>query len=106
MAGNRIVCTTHNIEYLALRRAQMTGARTIDELKTVTGVCGTCETCDKELAFVTTMVCSCAGATFDGVLAAIADGADTVEKIGEATGAGTVCGKCKGLLANILEQGR
>jgi bacterioferritin-associated ferredoxin len=97
MAGNRIVCTTNNIEYLSLRKAQIGDARTIDELKAATGVCGECETCQNELAFVTTMVFSCVQATIAGVLTAIQNGANMVEKIGEATGAGKVCGKCKGL---------
>lgn len=41
-------------------------------------------------------------------------GADTVEKVGEVTGAGTgvdevtgeECGKCKGLIQNIIDLGR
>ena len=31
------------------------------------------------------------------------NGADTVEKVGEVTGAGTQCGRCKALVQNIIE---
>ena len=36
------------------------------------------------------------------------NGADTVDKVGEVTGAGTGedCGKCKVLIQNIIELGR
>lgn len=39
-------------------------------------------------------VCFCTGLTVADIRKAIEDGADTVEKIGIATGAGTHCGGC------------
>lgn len=48
------------------------------------------------------------------VIDALKAGADTVEKVGDVTGAGTgvneetgeECGKCKGLIQNIIDLGR
>ena len=32
MAGNREICTTNKVDYLSIRKAMSSGARTIDEL--------------------------------------------------------------------------
>ncbi|MDO7206044.1 (2Fe-2S)-binding protein [Paraclostridium bifermentans] len=37
---------------------------------------------------------------------AVKNGADTVEKVGEVTKAGTGCGRCKGIISNIIENKR
>jgi len=49
------------------------------------------------------VVCNCHKVTESTVLAAIKDGADTVEKIGEVTKAGTACGGCKRKLEGYLK---
>jgi NAD(P)H-nitrite reductase large subunit len=52
--------------------------------------------------------------SLEAVVNAVKNGADTVEKVGEVTGAGRgineetgeECGKCKGLIQNIIDIGR
>jgi NAD(P)H-nitrite reductase large subunit len=52
------------------------------------------------------MLCGCKTVTFQDVLTAISKGADTADKVAEITGAGTDCGKCKALVANVIALGR
>lgn len=40
-------------------------------------------------------VCLCAGVTSQQLIDAVAAGATTTKQIGERTGAGTVCGRCR-----------
>lgn len=47
-------------------------------------------------------VCNCRKVTESRLRVAIADGANTVESLCEATGAGTGCGSCKGELAEFV----
>lgn len=108
MAGNRTICTNNNIDYLSIRKAMIAGARTLAELKESPGVCGECEGCKAELDYILSSVCGCKNVSLKQVLDAIKDGADTVDKVGEVTGAGTGegCGKCKALVQNIIDLGR
>ena len=106
MASKGIICTTNNVEYIAFRKAQIGGARTLEELKSVTGACGDCEGCGENLDHIMSMLCGCKNVTFQDVLTAISNGADTADKVAEITGAGTDCGKCKALVANVIELGR
>ena len=48
------------------------------------------------------IICNCFKVSKSTIEAAIANGADTVEKIGEATKAGTGCGGCKKKIATML----
>ncbi|ORV41167.1 (2Fe-2S)-binding protein [Mycolicibacter engbaekii] len=52
-------------------------------------------------------VCLCTGATSQQVIDAARVGASTTRKVGECTGAGTVCGRCRnnirGLIAGTLQ---
>ena len=52
------------------------------------------------------IICLCQGIIEDTIIDAIKNGADTVEKVGEVTGAGTACGRCKGIISNIIENKR
>lgn len=108
MAGNRIICTKNNVEYLTIRKAMCKNARTKEELKELAGVCLTCEGCKAELASILTSVCSCKNVSLEAVVNAVKNGADTVEAVGEITGAGTGknCGRCKILIENIIKIGR
>ena len=106
MGANRVICTKNNVYYLDIRKAMSKGARTVEELKELTGICGECDGCKAELDGILTSVCGCAGASLKAVVDAVKAGANTVEKVGEATGAGTICGKCKGLIQNIIDLGR
>jgi bacterioferritin-associated ferredoxin len=47
-------------------------------------------------------ICDCLSVTKDDILAAIRDGAQTVEAVGEVTQAGTGCGTCQPLLEQLL----
>lgn len=114
MAQNKTICTKNNIDYISVRRAMIAGARTVDEVKTIAGVCGDCEGCKAELGWILASVCGCKKVSLEEVVRAVKNGADTVEKVGEVTGAGTgvseetgePCGKCKPLIQNITDLGR
>lgn len=108
MAGNRTICTTNNVDYSTIRKAMCAGARTIEDLVERTGVCTACEGCKDELYKILSSVCGCKEVSLKTVIDAVKNGADTVQKVGEVTGAGTGedCGRCKPLIANIIELGR
>ncbi|MPL58442.1 hypothetical protein SDC9_03975 [bioreactor metagenome] len=108
MAGNRVICTTKNVDYTAIRMAMCEGVRTVEELAEKTGVCTTCEGCKNELEQILSSVCGCKKVLLKTVVDAVKNGADTVDKVGQVTGAGTNedCGRCKRLIANIIELGR
>lgn len=114
MAKIKIICTKNNVDYLSIRKAMSSGARTVDELAELTGVCIECEGCKSELDSILTSVCGCEKVSLEAVVNAVKNGADTVEKVGEITGAGTgvyeetgeECGKCKILIENIIDLGR
>lgn len=114
MAKNKVICTKNDIDYLSIRKAMSSGARTIEELVKLTGVCTECEGCKSELDAILSSVCGCKKVSLETVVNAVKNGADTVEKVGEITGAGTgvdeetgeECGKCKVLIQNIIDLGR
>ncbi len=108
MAGNRTICVKNDVDYITIRKAMCEGARTVEELAEKTGVCTTCEGCRSELGQILSSVCGCKEVSLKAVVDAVKNGADTVEKVGEVTGAGTGedCGRCKALIANITELGR
>lgn len=93
-------------KYLEVRKAQKQGARTLEELKKVSDIQIENEEEEEQIKALLKNACRCKGVSIEEVVQAIQQGADTVEKIGEMTQAGTVCGRCKGLLENILENGR
>ena len=114
MAKNRVICTQNNVDYLSIRMAMASGARTVHELVKSVGVCSECEGCKSELNAILSSVCGCKEVSLEAVVNAVKNGADTVEKVGEITGAGTgvdketgeECGKCKVLIQNIIDLGR
>ena len=108
MAGNRIICEKNNVEYITVRRAMCNDARTKEELKEMIGVCLECEGCESELDGILSSVCGCKGVSLAAVVEAVKNGADTVDKVGDITGAGTAenCGRCKVLIENVIKLGR
>lgn len=114
MATNRIICSTNEVDYLSIRKAMIAGARTKAELINLAGVCTECEGCQNELDAILSSVCGCKKVSLQAVIDAVKNGADTVEKVGEITAAGTgvdeetgeECGKCKKLIQNIIDLGR
>ena len=49
------------------------------------------------------IVCVCHGVGANDIVAACADGADSVEAVGQCTQAGTNCGSCRPAIARLLE---
>ncbi|AEF37423.1 MULTISPECIES: (2Fe-2S)-binding protein [Mycobacteriaceae] len=47
-------------------------------------------------------VCLCAGVTSQQVIDAVAAGASNTKQVGELTGAGTVCGRCKNNIRALI----
>ncbi|NLD18158.1 MAG: (2Fe-2S)-binding protein [Tissierellia bacterium] len=106
MKHDDIVCIKNNVNYISIRKAMTKGARTVEEVREITGACGECEGCKENLGWILSSVCGCAKASLETVVNAVKNGANTVEKIGEITGAGTKCGNCKGLIQNVIDLGR
>ncbi len=114
MAGNRIICAKNKVDYITIRKAMIAGARTVEEVVEKAGVCAECEGCKAELEGILTSVCGCKKVSLEAVVNAVKAGSDTVEKVGEMTGAGTgidevtgeACGRCKPLIQNIIDLGR
>lgn len=108
MAGNRMICTTNDVDYSTIRKAMTEGARTVEEVVEKTGICTTCEGCISEIEGILSSVCGCKEVSLKTVIEAVKNGADTVDKVGEVTGAGTGedCGRCKPLIENIIKLGR
>lgn len=102
MAGNKVICTKNDISYLDIRKAMVGGARTAEEV----GACGSCDSCKEKLEGVLKSVCGCKKVSLAAVIDAVNEGADTVEKVEKATKAGASCGRCKGLLQNVIDLGR
>ncbi|MCL2771772.1 MAG: (2Fe-2S)-binding protein [Oscillospiraceae bacterium] len=103
MAGNRTICDKNNVDYMTVRKAMSSGARTKRELKEMANTCLECEGCMRELDGILSSVCGCKGVSLETVVNAVRNGADTVEKVGETTGAGTECGRCKILIENVIK---
>lgn len=108
MGEPRVICTRNEIYYGDIRKAMCEGARTKEEVMEKAGVCGECEGCEAELQGVLDSLCGCKEVSMKTVIEAVRNGADTVEKVMEQTSAGTGedCGKCQGLIANVIELGR
>lgn len=108
MAGNRVICEKNNVDYITIRKAMCEGARTESELKNMVNICLECEGCKREIEGILSSVCRCRGVSLATVVDAVKNGADTVEKVGDVTGAGTgdSCGRCKVLIANVIKLGR
>lgn len=106
MAGNKIICTKNDVEYLTLRKAMCTGVRTEQEIQEKTGACLECDGCKENIPYILSSVCGCKNVSLQSVIDAVKSGADTVEKVGDVTGAGTDCERCKMLIANVIELGR
>ena len=103
MAGNKIICHCKNVDYITIRKAMIQGARTLDEIKEMTGAATGCGRCAGEIEKILASVCGCKNTSLEDVVNAVKIGAETVEEVGEITGAGTACGRCKALIQNVIE---
>lgn len=93
-------------KYLKVRMAQAQGARTIEELKEMSDIVIENDEELKDVEEVIKNACRCKNVSIETVVEAVKNGEDTVEKVGEVTKAGTGCGKCKGIISNIVENKR
>lgn len=52
------------------------------------------------------IICTCLNVSKEDIIKAIKDGADTLEKVQEATQAGTICGGCIPKIEQLLEDNK
>lgn len=93
-------------KYLQVRKAQVQGARTIEELKEISDIVIENEEELKEVEALIKTACKCKNVSIETIVEAVKNGADAVEKVGEVTKAGTVCGRCESIISNIIENKR
>ena len=103
MAGDKTICFCKNVSYIDIRKAMIAGARTVDEIKEMTGAGTGCGRCIPEIEKILASVCGCKGVSLETVVNAVKDGADTADKVAEITGAGSACGRCKALVQNVID---
>lgn len=103
MAVDKIICKCKNVSYIDIRKAMVAGARTLDEIKEITGAATGCGRCSNEIEKILSSVCGCKNVSLKTVLSAVNEGANTTEKVAEITGAGSACGRCKELIQNIID---
>ena len=103
MAGDKMICHCKQVSYLDIRKAMVKGARTLDEIKEITGAATGCGRCAGDIERILASVCGCKGVSLETVVNAVKNGADTTDKVAEQTGAGAACGRCKVLVENIIE---
>lgn len=108
MAGHahKMICHCKQVDYINIRKAMIQGARTIDEIKEMTGAGTACGGCLPQIQAILDSVCGCKQTSLASVVEAVQNGATTAEEVGEVTGAGTACGRCKALINNVIELGR
>lgn len=102
MGANRVICHCNDVDYVTIRKAMISGARTVDDIKEITGACTVCGGCEEEIKEILSSVCGCKKVSLEDVVNAVKNGADTLEKVQAETGAGTVCGRCNPLIENII----
>lgn len=90
-------------KYIKVRGAQAQGARTVQDVKDMTDIIIENDEEYREVDRLIQNVCKCNNISVNEVVSAVKNGADTVEKVMEETKAGTGCGRCKGIISNIIE---
>lgn len=93
-------------KYIKVRKAQAEGARTIEELKEKSDIVIETEEELKEIEALIKNACKCKNVSIETIVQAVRNGNDTIEKVVEATKASSACGKCKGIITNIIENKR
>ena len=91
-------------KYKKIRMAQAEGARTVEDLRRMTDLVSENEEEAAEMQRILKNACGCNNVSVEEVARAVRNGADTVEKVTAATGAGANCDKCKGgVLQSIIK---
>lgn len=93
-----------NEKYAKVRGAQAQGARTVKDVKDMTDIVIENDDESREIDRVLQNACKCQNVSVNEVVSAVKNGADTLDKVMEETKAGTGCGRCKGVLNNIIDQ--
>ncbi len=93
-------------KYLKVRKAQAEGVRTIEELKSMSDIVIENDTELEEVETLLQNACKCKNVSISTIVDAVKNGADTFEKVKETTNAGAGCGRCKGIISNIIENKR
>lgn len=106
MAKNIIICKCKNVDYITIRKAMIAGARTLDEIKEMTGAATECGGCAGEIEKILKSVCGCNNVSLEDIVRTVKNGAGTVEKVEEITHAGKDCQRCKALVQNVIDLGR
>lgn len=92
-----------NEKYIKVRGAQAQGARTVKEVKDMTNIDIEDDDEYREIDRVLQNVCKCQNVSVNEVVEAVKNGADTIERVMEETKAGSGCGRCKGVIQNIID---
>ena len=92
-----------NEKYIKVRGAQAQGARTVNEVKDMTNIDIEDDDEYREIDRVLQNVCKCQNVSVNEVVEAVKNGADTIERVMEETKAGSGCGRCKGIIQNIID---
>lgn len=92
-----------NEKYIKVRGAQAQGARTVKEVKDMTNIDIEDDDEYREIDRVLQNVCKCQNVSVNEVVEAVKNGADTIERVMEETKAGSACGRCKGVIQNIID---
>lgn len=96
-------------EYLIIRQAVEKGARNIEDIKKIVDIVIVDDEYENEIQEVikvvhkSKIICNCLNISLYQIIEAKENGADTVGKICEITKAGTICTRCKTLIADIIE---
>ena len=92
-----------NEKYIKVRGAQAQGARTVKEVKDMTNIDIEDDDEYREIDRVLQNVCKCQNVSVNEVVEAVKNGADTIERVMEETKAGSGCGRCNGIIQNIID---
>ena len=103
MAKDKIICHCKQVSYIDIRKAMVTGARTVEEIKEKTGAATGCGRCVDDIEKILASVCGCKGVSMEDVVNAVKNGAETTDEVAKITGAGSACGRCKALVQNVID---
>ena len=102
----QVLDNTQVDKLIDIRKAMIKGARTLDEIKEMTGAATGCGRCADEIEKILASVCGCYNVSLKDVVDAVNNGCDTVDKVAEVTKAGAACGRCKALVQNVIDTKR
>lgn len=89
-----------------VRSAQANGARNLDELNKISDIDIENNEELKEVESLLKNACLCRNVSIDTVIESVKFGNNTVRKIADTTRAGSGCGRCMGIISNIIENKR